>query len=159
METDSILSHLDASQRWTSDGGWLKEPYDTDTNPSARPVCAFQCHTTCSHRRSVHCQSTSNQWKAKCCHQSWSHWAQQLQWTMHKEWKQWYARHILLVRCSSATSGWTRTIQTICYHSGSPPDLSVAVRVHFNNYSDPSFHDGTLPVPHMPKFVSIWIPE
>ena len=42
-------------------------------------------------------------------------------------------------------NGAMGTIQGICYRSGGPPDLPIAVMVHFDSYSGPTFHDGTVP--------------
>ncbi len=42
---------------------------------------------------------------------------------------------------------WTHgTIAAICYRSGGPPDLPVAVMVHFDKYCGPTLHDGTVPI-------------
>ena len=38
------------------------------------------------------------------------------------------------------------TIRAICYRSGGPPDLPISVMVHFDNYSGPTLHDGTVPI-------------
>ena len=38
------------------------------------------------------------------------------------------------------------TIQAICYRTGGPPDLPIAVMVHFDSYSGPTLHDGTAPI-------------
>ena len=38
------------------------------------------------------------------------------------------------------------TVQAICYRTGGPPDLPIAVMVHFDRYSDPTFPDGTMPI-------------
>ena len=43
-------------------------------------------------------------------------------------------------------NGAMGTVQAICYQSGGPPDLPVAVMVHFDNYSGPTLHDGTVPI-------------
>ena len=44
-------------------------------------------------------------------------------------------------------NGAMGTIQAICYRSGGPPDLPVAVMVHFDQYIGPTLHDGTVPIP------------
>ena len=38
------------------------------------------------------------------------------------------------------------TVAAICYRSGGPPDLPVAVMVHFDTYSGPTLRDGTVPI-------------
>lgn len=43
-------------------------------------------------------------------------------------------------------NGAIGTVAAICYCSGGPPDLPVAIMVHFDNYSGPTFHDGTVPI-------------
>ena len=43
-------------------------------------------------------------------------------------------------------SGAMGTIQAICYRTGGPPDLPIAVIDHFDSYSGPTFHDGTVPI-------------
>ena len=43
-------------------------------------------------------------------------------------------------------NGAMGTIRAICYHSGGPPDLPIAVMVHFDSYSGPTLHDGTVPI-------------
>ena len=43
-------------------------------------------------------------------------------------------------------NGAMGTVQAICYQSGGPPDLPVAVMVHFDNYPGPTLHDGTVPI-------------
>ena len=43
-------------------------------------------------------------------------------------------------------NGAMGTIRAICYHSGGPPDLPISVMVHFDNYSGPTLHDGTVPI-------------
>ena len=44
-------------------------------------------------------------------------------------------------------NGAMGTVQTICYLSGkAPPDLPVAVMVHFDTYSGPTLPDGTVPI-------------
>ena len=43
-------------------------------------------------------------------------------------------------------NGAMGTIQAICYRSGGPPDLPIAVMVRFDSYSGPTLHDGTVPI-------------
>ena len=43
-------------------------------------------------------------------------------------------------------NGAMGAIQAICYHSGGPPELPIAVMVNFDNYSGPTLHDGTVPI-------------
>jgi ATP-dependent DNA helicase PIF1 len=43
-------------------------------------------------------------------------------------------------------NGAMGTIQAICYRTGGPPDLPIAVMVHFDSYSGPTLHDGTVPI-------------
>ena len=43
-------------------------------------------------------------------------------------------------------NGAMGTVQAICYRTGGPPDLPIAVMVHFNSYSGPTFPDGTVPI-------------
>ena len=43
-------------------------------------------------------------------------------------------------------NGAMGTIQAICYRTGGPPDLPIAVMVKFDSYSGPTFHDGTVPI-------------
>ena len=43
-------------------------------------------------------------------------------------------------------NGAMGTIRAICYRSGGPPDLPISVMVHFDNYSGPTLHDGTVPI-------------
>ena len=38
------------------------------------------------------------------------------------------------------------TVEAICYRTGGPPDLPIAVMVRFDNYSGPTFPDGTVPI-------------
>ena len=38
------------------------------------------------------------------------------------------------------------TVQAICYKSGGPPSLPVAVKVKFDRYSGPTLHDGSVPI-------------
>ena len=43
-------------------------------------------------------------------------------------------------------NGAMGTVQAICYQTGGPPDLPTAVMIHFDNYSCPTYHDGTVPI-------------
>ena len=43
-------------------------------------------------------------------------------------------------------NGAMGTIQAICYRTGGPPDLPIAVMVRFDRYSGPTLHDGTVPI-------------
>ena len=43
-------------------------------------------------------------------------------------------------------NGAMGTIKAICYRNGGPPDLPQTVMVHFDNYSGPTLHDGTVPI-------------
>ena len=43
-------------------------------------------------------------------------------------------------------NGAMGTIRAICYRTGGPPDLPIAVMVHFDSYSGPTFHDSTVPI-------------
>ena len=43
-------------------------------------------------------------------------------------------------------NGAMGTIRAICYRSGGPPNLPISVMVHFDNYSGPTLHDGTVPI-------------
>ena len=38
------------------------------------------------------------------------------------------------------------TVQTICYQTGGPPSLSVAIMVKFDKYRGPTLHDGSAPI-------------
>ena len=38
------------------------------------------------------------------------------------------------------------TVQAICYQSGGPPSLPVAVMVKFDKYRGPTLHDGSVPI-------------
>ena len=38
------------------------------------------------------------------------------------------------------------TIEAICYQSGGPPDLPLAVMVRYDHYSGPTLNDGTVPI-------------
>ena len=43
-------------------------------------------------------------------------------------------------------NGAMGTVQDICYRTGGPPDLPIAVMVHFDSYSGPTFHNDTVPI-------------
>ena len=43
-------------------------------------------------------------------------------------------------------NGAMGTVEAICYRTGGPPDLPIAVMVHFDSYSGPTLHDGTVPI-------------
>ncbi len=43
-------------------------------------------------------------------------------------------------------NGAMGTVHAICYRRGGPPDLPVAVMVHFDTYSGPTFQDGSVPI-------------
>ena len=43
-------------------------------------------------------------------------------------------------------NGAMGTIEAICYRSGGPPDLPLAVMVKFDRYTGPTLHDGTVPI-------------
>ena len=43
-------------------------------------------------------------------------------------------------------NGAMGTVAAICYLTGGPPDLPVAVMVHFDSYSGPTLPDGTVPI-------------
>ena len=43
-------------------------------------------------------------------------------------------------------NGAMGTIEPICYQSGGPPDLLLAVMVRFDYYSGPTLHDSTVPI-------------
>ena len=43
-------------------------------------------------------------------------------------------------------NGAMGTIEAICYRSGGPPDLPLAVMVKFDHYSGPTLHDNTVPI-------------
>ena len=43
-------------------------------------------------------------------------------------------------------NGAIGTVKAICYQTGGPPDLPVAVMVMFDKYCGPTLHDGTVPV-------------
>ena len=44
-------------------------------------------------------------------------------------------------------NGAMGTIEAICYRSGGPPHLPVAVMVRFDHYIGPTLHNGTVPIP------------
>ena len=43
-------------------------------------------------------------------------------------------------------NGAMGTVQAICYRTGGPPDLPIAIMVRFDSYSGPTFPDGTVPI-------------
>ena len=43
-------------------------------------------------------------------------------------------------------NGAMGTVHAICYRSGGPPDLPLAVMVRFDSYSGPALHDGSVPI-------------
>ena len=43
-------------------------------------------------------------------------------------------------------NGALGAVQAICYRTGGPPDLPIAVMVRFDSYSGPTFPDGTVPI-------------
>ena len=43
-------------------------------------------------------------------------------------------------------NGAMGTVRAICYRTGGPPDLPIAVIVRFDSYSGPTFPDGTVPI-------------
>ena len=43
-------------------------------------------------------------------------------------------------------NGAMGTIRAICSRTGGPPDLPIAVMVHFDSYSGPTFHESTVPI-------------
>ena len=43
-------------------------------------------------------------------------------------------------------NGAMGTVQAICYRSGGPPSLPVAVMVKFDKYRGPTLHDGSVPI-------------
>ena len=43
-------------------------------------------------------------------------------------------------------NGAMGTIEAICYRSGGPPDLPLAVMVKFDHYTGPTLHNGTVPI-------------
>ena len=43
-------------------------------------------------------------------------------------------------------NGAMGTVEAICYRTGGPPDLPIAVMVRFDSYSGPTFPDGTVPI-------------
>ena len=44
----------------------------------------------------------------------------------------------------SLVNGAMRTVQAICYRTGGPPDLPIAIMVRLDSYSGPTFPDSTL---------------
>ena len=43
-------------------------------------------------------------------------------------------------------NGTIGTVEAICYKTGGPPDLPIAVMVRFDSYSGPTFPDSTVPI-------------
>ena len=43
-------------------------------------------------------------------------------------------------------NGAMGTVKAICYNSGGPPHLPIAVMVSFDSYSGPTMHNGTVPI-------------
>ena len=43
-------------------------------------------------------------------------------------------------------NGAMGTVKAICYRSGGPPDLPLAVMVKFDHYTGPTLHDGTVSI-------------
>ena len=43
-------------------------------------------------------------------------------------------------------NGAMGTIESICYRSGGPPNLPLAVTIKFDHYTGPTLHDGTVPI-------------
>jgi len=43
-------------------------------------------------------------------------------------------------------NGAMGTVQAVCYQSGGPPSLPVAVMVKFDKYCGPALHDGSVPI-------------
>ena len=43
-------------------------------------------------------------------------------------------------------NGAMGTVEAICYRTGGPPDLPIAVMVRFDSYYGPTFPDGTVPI-------------
>ena len=43
-------------------------------------------------------------------------------------------------------NGAMGAVQAICYRTGGPPDLPIAVMIRFDSYSGPTFPDGTVPI-------------
>ena len=43
-------------------------------------------------------------------------------------------------------NGAVGTVKAICYRTGGPPDLPLAVMAVFDKYCGPTLHDGTVPV-------------
>ena len=94
---------------------------------------------------------------------------QKLQLMMQEDWRQLFVWPSQLVSRSLATSelmlvinGAMGTVQNICYRTGGPPDLPIAVMVHFDSYSGPTFHNDTVPItrlvaPGLPLGASVHI--
>ena len=51
-------------------------------------------------------------------------------------------------------NGAMGTVQAICYRTGCPPDLPIAVMVLFDSYSGPTFPDGTIPIAPLRRYWS-----
>ena len=43
-------------------------------------------------------------------------------------------------------NGAMGTVEAICYLRDTPPHLPVAVMVHFDHYTGPTMHNGTVPI-------------
>ncbi len=43
-------------------------------------------------------------------------------------------------------NGAMGTVEAICYRSGGPPDLPLAVMINFDHYTGPTLPDGTVPI-------------
>lgn len=59
------------------------------------------------------------------------------------------ARVMLIVNLwveAGLVNGAMGTVISICYQSGGPPDLPLAVMVHFDNYAGPTLPDNTVPI-------------
>ena len=54
--------------------------------------------------------------------------------------------YMQLVGGVGLVNGAMGTVETICYQTGGPPDLPVAVIVRFDNYYRPTLHNGTVPI-------------
>lgn len=58
--------------------------------------------------------------------------------------------HVMLTRNLwvdvGLVNGAMGTVQAICYKTGGPPDLPIAVMVCFDSYSGPTFPDSTVPI-------------
>ena len=60
-----------------------------------------------------------------------------------------YARVMLISNLwvdMGLVNGAIGTVKAICYQTGGPPDLPLAVMVTFDKYCGPTLHDGTVPV-------------